>query len=157
MSDGTEAVKPRVASLEDLKPAIVNVEVEREDGEIVLYPIRMPTYFELLDMESKTPPPEAPIIGAQKDGRPLRNFNDPGFLASWNKVLARRNVLTLAKCLQLDIPGGAIEEKADWLEQHIDARVMRQLAGIIDSVLRTGEARVETRANTFHGNGNSDT
>lgn len=146
----------RVASFDDLKPGKVNIEVEMEDGEILLFPMRLPTYFDILDMEGRIPLPEAPITGADRNGRPLRNYSDPGYIANANRVVARRNVALLVQSLDMDIPGDTLEEKTAALETGISARVMRQLMAVLEGVMRSGEARVESRVTTFHEDGTGD-
>lgn len=148
----SETVK-RVASLEDLKPAAVNVEVELEDGEIVVFPLRMPTFFDMLKVERAIPLPEAPPMGADKHGRPVRNTNDAGYLQSLGETYTRRQTVHLAKALLMDVPGDTDEAKADWLQDNLSARVMRLLGAVFQEVVRGGEARVEDRAATFHTNG----
>ena len=155
MSD-EQTTKPRLATLDDLKSAVLNVEIELEDGDVVLLPFKMPTYFEVLDMESRIPMPEAPINGVDKQGKPVRNFADPSWQAQVNKVTARRNMTLIARNLKIQIPGDTENDKTDWIQENLGAVVMRQLQGLIDSVIRKGEARIEGRAMTFHEEGTSE-
>lgn len=146
----------RLATLADLEPTIVNVEVELEDGEYIVFRLRMPTFFEILKCERAVRLPDAPINGVDKQGRPIRNPNDPGYQTEVAEVLTRRNMLQLAGAIiDLPIPGDTPEAKAEWLMENMPARIMRQLSAEFQAVIRGGEARIEDRAHTFHRNGNS--
>ena len=70
--------------------------------------------------------------------------------------MARRNVALLVQSLDMDILGDTLEEKTAALESAISARVMRQLMAVLEGVMRSGEARVESRVTTFHQDGTGD-
>lgn len=151
----TDSVK-RIGTLDDLQPALLNVEVELEGGDIAVFQMKLPTFSEMLRIERDIPIPEGEITGVDPvTKRPMRDYSSPAYLARVAEAQNHRYSIQLVRSLQLDIPGGTEQDKAEWLRNRVGAKQMRQLTALIRQVFLSGEARIEDRANTFHPNGNS--
>lgn len=145
-----------ITALTDVDTVEINVEVE-DNGEILTFPMRLLSHFEWMDIGLQVPHPKPPVMGADKQGRPIFDFNDAGHKANVDRAELERNYRRLAASLKIDIPGSTLAEQAEVLKTRLSFNVCRQLIGAMVGKAAEGMWHVAERASTFHGNGTGDT
>lgn len=158
--------KRRKAKLDDLKPALITVEVEDvdtdEDGNAVLdedgnpvpvileFTMRTLSYFRYNQINAEVIDPSPATMGVGADKRPIFDTNDAGYRQRLNEAAAERTIRRLAEAL-VDpvIPGNTAQEKAQWMKDNMPTALVNQLAAVEWSTLARGQARIANRANSF--------
>jgi hypothetical protein len=154
--DDTHAQHKTIASLNDVDTVTLDVEVE-DNGDILVFPMRLLTHFEHLEIGYEVPNPVPPIGSIHPTTKqPIPDRNDPTYQMNMQRAEAERNYRRLAASLNIDIPGSTLAEKADALKRSLNANIMRQLLTMMLSKVAEGEARIADRAATFHRNGTGD-
>ncbi len=156
----TDIVKPRYATLGDLKRKDIDLRVDTKDDDgndiSILLPIRTLSFFQIQQIRSSVVDPNPPIeqVSKTSDGivRPVYNYNDANYRAQMNLREIERMHRTLLAALRQDlfpIPGDTDDEKVEYLKSEIDASIVQ--AVIVQLNVLAGEARasIEARADTF--------
>lgn len=139
----------RRGTLEDLKTADVNVIIELADGEEVSYPMRTLSYMEYNRIRWSVPDPTPPPMGVDKNGRPLYDWNNAGFLRAKQEAELQRQYKVLLASLKLDIPGEDEAAKLTFLQNDLDTSIGQQLMLIAIRMANKGDARIASRAERF--------
>lgn len=143
-----------MTTLDDLKPRIVTVTIELPHGEPFVVALRTLGYHEWNMIGSEIPDPAIPRTRVGDDGKPALNPNDPDYLRARGEVTEERTYRRLASALiggGMELPGDDIGAQARYLRENIDAGIANVLIDFLVSTVAGGRARIETRADTFHG------
>lgn len=138
-----------ITKLADLERRHITVIVERDDDELEI-PCKTLTWKRWQDLGVQVPDPAPPIFGVDRNGRPQPNYNDPTYLAEKEAANTRRLYLRLLDFLDIDIPGDTPEARMTALQDTLEVGLVNRLASVMGQFAREGEARIETRAATFH-------
>ena len=141
---------PQIASLSDLECSTITVVVTLADDADVSIPVRMIPQHRMMQLSASIPSAVPPLVDYAAGGKPVYNYNDNTFIANASEVAFKRNCLMLAEMIQMDIPGEALEDKAQYIREKFDPLVTEQLIGVINDRREKAKARVVTRAETFH-------
>lgn len=139
----------RKATLTDLEPADVNVIVTLADGEEVLFEMRTLSYLQYNQIRWSVADPAPPASGVDKQGRPVFNYNDPGYLRARLEAETTRQYKVLLASLKLDIPGDTEADKLTYLQTKLDTAIGQQLMVLAIRLANQGDARIATRAESF--------
>lgn len=153
-----QPILPRrsITTLADLDTVDVMVEIE-DNGEVLEFPLRLLKHYEWMEIGFEVPEPAPPIMGTDKQGRPLFDHNNPDYKIAVEKAQLERNYRRLAASLKIDIPGDTRAEKVAALQKTLSYNICNKLFGAILQKAAEGKWRVQERAETFHSsrNGNS--
>lgn len=146
--------KRRKATLDDLKPTLMTIEIEDvdEDGEPVILEFIMKalSYFRYNQINAEVIDPAPSTMGVGPDKRPIFDTNDPGYRLRLNEAASERTIRRLAEALvEPKIPGSTPADKAAWMKENMPTAIVNQLAAVEWSTLARGQARIANRANTF--------
>ena len=144
-----------VLSLDDLAPIAVRVEIEHGDRLLVV-PLKTLSYFEWVRLGYEVPNPVPPTMGVDKQGRPILDTRDPSYLRALDEAALERGYVRLLAALDIPIPGATKAEQLAALKARLDTNVTRQLTAVLNQLASEGEARIMSRAETFHGDGTGD-
>jgi hypothetical protein len=151
----TDKERADALSLDDLSPLKVRVEIEHGDR-VVVVPLRTLPFFEWVRLGYEVANPVPPTMGVDKNGRPLLDTRDPGYLRALDEAGMERAYVRLLAALDIPIPGDTREEKLAALKAKLDTNVARQLNGVLNQMASEGEARIVARSETFLGDGPGD-
>lgn len=147
--------KRRKATLDDLKPSFLTVELDDvdEDGEpiVIEFTMKVLSYFRFNEIGKMVKDPTPETMGVDPSTkRPLFDTNSEAYRTRQNDVSNERIVLRLAESL-VDpvIPGDTLQDKAEWMKNNISTAIIAQLNMAMGSTLVRGEARIANRAATF--------
>jgi hypothetical protein len=141
-------------TLDDLKPRVVTVTVEIPHGEPLVIPLRSLSYHEWLAIGTEVSEPPVPKTRVGDDGRPAPNPLDPDYVKQRDESYRKRSYMRLAAALVgggMSLPGETLAEQGAALEGAIDAGIANALLDYLISTVNGGRARIEQRAETFHG------
>jgi hypothetical protein len=146
--------KRRKATLEDLKPAVMVIEVDDvdEDGEPIALEFTLKTlsFFTYNSLGAQVADPSLATIGMDKNGKPLYDTNSWQYRVGLNDAANERMVRRLAAALiEPEIPGNDIPEKAQWIKDTMSPGIVNQLAILMATAANRGEARIANRADNF--------
>ena len=139
-----------VTSLDDLATVRVRAEIVHA-GRVLVVPLRELNYFDWMRLGYEVPNPGPPIMGTDKQGRPLFDRNDPSFLRAMDEATLERGYVRMLAALDIPIAGDTQAEKLATLKQKLGTNVVRQLTNILNEMANEGEARIVNRSETFHG------
>ena len=148
--------KRRKATLADLKPALIIVEVDDvdEDGEPIAleFTLKALSVFQYNSIGMQVPDPSPATIGADpKTKRPIYDTTSWEYRTGLNEAANERMVRRLAEALvEPAIPGDDLPAKAQWIQQNMTPGIVNQLAVLMASAANRGEARIANRADNFH-------
>lgn len=147
-----EVVQPtkRVGSLKDTRPREIDVVIHYDDDYVEMWPAKMMTYQEWVNIGRQVAIPRPPINGVDKMKRPIYDRDDPTYLSELDKAATRRAYLRLAAFLQLeDFQGLSIDERADLLESNLSPATFIALTRQMEKLYGEAKGSVESRAATF--------
>ena len=153
-----------VRNLSDLAPRTGNIIIERQDGEQLSIPYRELSYKEWWEIGRMVddPMPLKPGQGADdfakdENGKLIKVYNVDwqAHQRAQSDAFNRRVYLRLAAFIDLPFAGKTLDEKADELINTIPNDILQALSAAMHRMVTGGEARIESRADTFHSNGNS--
>lgn len=152
-------IKRRKATLDDIKPVFLDVIIEdseeNEDGELeaveLEFRMKVPSFFRWNQIGAEVPDPSPATVGADKNGRPLYDYNAWGYKTALNDAINERNIRRLAEALvEPVIPGDSLPDKANWIKDNMPPGIVSQLATLlVAAAAKGGEARIKTRADSF--------
>lgn len=148
--------KRRKATLADLKPALMVIEVDDvdEDGEPIAleFTLKALSVFQYNSIGMQVPDPSPATIGADpKTKRPIYDTTSWEYRTGLNEAANERMVRRLAEALvEPAIPGDDLPAKAQWIQQNMTPGIVNQLAVLMASAANRGEARIANRADNFH-------
>jgi hypothetical protein len=147
--------KRRKATLADLKPALILVEVDDvdEDGEPIAleFTLKALSVFQYNSIGVQVPDPSPDTIGIDpKTKRPLLDTNSWDYRTKLNQAANERMMRRLAEALvEPAIPGGDLAAKSAWIQDNMTPGIVNQLAILMASAANRGEARIANRADNF--------
>ena len=147
--------KRRKATLADLKPALIIVEVDDvdEDGEPVAleFTLKALSLFQYNNIGAQVPDPDPATMGVDpKTKRPIFDTNSADFRLKQNQAANERMVRRLAAALvEPAIPGENEADKSRWIQDNMTPGIVNQLAFLMGQVSNRGEARIANRADNF--------
>jgi hypothetical protein len=144
-----------VTTFDDVDTVDLNIEIE-DNGVVYTFPMRLLSHAEYIKIGYEIPQTVPPIMGADKQGRPVYDRNNPDYQAQIDWAERQRNYRRLAASLKIDIPGDTLAEKADMIQSRWNFNVCNQLLGAMMNKAVEGQWRVQQRAETFHRNGTGD-
>lgn len=132
MSQNNSSPRPpiRAATLDDLSAAVVDVTIQRPDGQAVIVPMRALTEGEVWEIRRAVKWPKPPVKDIRKEsGRLVTDYNyeDETYqeaVNSANREQAHRMLLT---SLSIEIAGDTIEERVAALRAKVGQFVLSQL------------------------------
>ncbi len=151
-------IKRRKATLDDIKPVFLDVEIEdtelNDDGEpepvILEYRMKVPAFFRWNQIGNEVPDPAMETVGADKQGKPIYDTNSWRYRTAQNDAFNERNIRRLAEALvEPEIPGDSLPDKAQWIKENMQPGTVSQLYALLVSAASKGEARIVSRANNF--------
>lgn len=154
MADEEKKEIIQVTSLEQLGSQKVNLVIELPDA-VLHIPAHTMTYAQWIACAREVPQPNPPEFAGK--GNVFYNREDPDFrrrMDEWNDQVAMLRVL---KCLDIPIEGNTQDEKLATLTNKLGAQVTLAIVGGLTRAHTGGLARVQSRADTFLGNGTGDT
>lgn len=161
--DSEEAAPILVRSLSDLAPRTGNIIVERQDGEQLAIPYRELSYKEWWEIGRRVEDPMPVKTGQEHDdyakdesGKLVKVYKVDwyAYQREQSEAFNRRVYLRLAAFIDLPFPAGnTLEERADALISQVPNDVLQALSAAMHRMVTGGEARVESRADTFQPNG----
>lgn len=153
-------IRRRKATLDDIKPVILDVEIEdaeeNEDGElepiILEFKLKVPSFSRWNAIGGEVADPTPTPGGFDKQGRPIFDTNNWGYRTALNDAANERNVRRLAEAmLEPAIPGDSLPDKAQFLKENMAPGIISQLCTLlVSAAAKGGEARIASRANNFH-------
>lgn len=153
MTDEPNKIIP-LATLDDLTAGTINAVLMQEDDSEVRMQLKMLSAFKILEIQHAVPLPPPVVSHPGKNGELIYNWNDAQYLRDRDVVFIRRNLLVLAHMIQQPaIPGNNHEEKASWLADNLKPVLQDQLVRLFRDITSKGEARIQSRAETFQPNG----
>lgn len=157
-TNGTEEVqskpKRKITALSDFRSLEFDAEITLAD-EIIEIPCKMLTYARYQQIGRMVATPAAPLNGADRNGRPIRNYDDPTWLAQRADAEDKRTFLRIAEMVQLPIDGKTLEEKAEKLQEILEPAIVIGLARVLNGQFNESEDAIANRAATFHSNGHA--
>ncbi len=147
--------KRRKATLADLKPALIIVEVEDvdESGDPVVleFTLKALSVFEYNEIGKQVADPSPPAMGIDaKTKRPLFDTNDWTYRTRLNEAANERMMRRLGEALvEPKIPGDSAADKADWIKNNMTPGITGQLSILAANASNRGEARIANRADNF--------
>lgn len=147
--------KRRKATLADLKPALMVIEVDDvdEDGEPIAleFTLKALSLFQYNSIGAQVPDPDPATIGVDpKTKRPIFDTNSSDFRTKQNTAANERNVRRLAAALiEPAIPGDDLAAKSMWIQENMTPGIVNQLALLMNQSSHRGEARIANRADNF--------
>lgn len=146
--------KRRKATLEDMKPSFLIVEIDDvdEDGEpvVIEFKMRVLTYFRFNEVGKMVVDPSPEPMGVDGNKRPLFNTNDATFRSKLNDAANERSIMRLAESMvEPEIPGDTLQEKSTWIKENMPTAIVQALINAMGSTLVRGEARIKNRADSF--------
>lgn len=150
----TKPKKRRKATLDDVKPSFLIVEMDDvdEDGELVVieFKMRVLSYFRFNEIGKMVNDPTPEAMGVDGNKRPIFDTNSADFRNKLNDAASERSILRLAESLvEPEIPGDTLQEKAAWMKDNMPTAIVSQLINAMGSTLMRGEARIKSRADSF--------
>lgn len=142
-------VTGKAQSLSDFSTYKFEVVIELPEGEGITVVLRTLSLWEWEQIGLQVVDPPPPMYGVDKEGRPIFNEQDQGYLAVKTTNYLERQLRRLAAALEMDIPGETLAEKAEALRGMNNA-IMRQLLGTLTATAFGGSARIQQRADAFH-------
>lgn len=147
----------RVASLADVAPVTLYLEIERVDGEILAIPTRNVGYTRLLKVQQAIPLPTPPPDGFDATNKkPTYNYNDPGYLDARQDAFTRRDYAALLEWVDLVIPGDTLEARVEAFERVFTSAETRQMFEGLNLYQKKGGAQLQSAADHFLGAGHGD-
>lgn len=142
------------ASLDDLTIATIDAVIELEDGQEMRVLLKPLSSFKTVEIQNTIPLPIPPVSHPGKNGEMIYNWQDTEYLRQRDITFVRRNMLVLAHCIeQPAIPGNTPMERLEWMETKLRPVVQDQLVRLFRTITSKGEARIYSRAETFHSDG----
>lgn len=154
VEEAIEPVAKTVASLDDLPSRDTTVNIAMDDG-VLSFPCKALTYRRWQELGRMVADPAPPIMGSDKNARPIFNTHDPAWLAQRDDAAEKRMYYRLTEFLNITIPGGTIGERVQALEEKLEFGIVKALFQAMQQTALTGEVSVNARAETFHANGDS--
>lgn len=142
-----------ITSLGELEPVRITLEITRADGETVAFSGSPLSVRQWLEVGHAVPPPTPPIMGADSNGKPLYDWNNPDYRRALDEANVRRSYARLIAFLDVEVPGATLDEQIDALEAHLSAGDIQALTAAIGRLYEGEEARIAARGATFHGDG----
>ena len=142
-------IQKRKATLGDLHKTTILAEIELADGEVVVIELRSLSYFTYNQIRWSVPDPAPETVGMDKHGKPIYGYNDPAFRRKVNEAEMQRTYKLLLAALVMDIPGETDDDRLEYLQNELDASIVRQLVEMLQKMAVKGEARIAARAQTF--------
>jgi hypothetical protein len=140
-----------VLSLDDLRPAVVRVEIEQGDSKLVI-PLRLLTVGEWQQIGYTVPSPVPPISGYDKAAKPIVNMNDSTYLAQQAEAEAKRAAMRLAVAMEgggIVIPGDDTAAKGETVRSTLDVSIYNALISVLIEQSFGAKGVVAGRAATF--------
>ena len=127
---------------------MVNIELSSEDTPtIIQIPCRAMTFKRYQEIGRMVEDPDPPYV-AGKQGK-IYDFQDRAYLRAKEVAGEKRQYLRLAEFVQATIPGADLQEKADWMAEHMEAGILLALRRAMDGSMIGGVAHIEARAESF--------
>jgi hypothetical protein len=144
----------KITALGDLPSRDTEIRVEMDNHEVLVFPGRALTYKRWNEIGRLVSDPEPPTGGFDKQGRPIYNLNDPGYINQKQEAADKRMYYRLVEFLQMDIPGDSMDAKVEALSDAIEFRIMKALiTGVSQEHFSGAGVSASARAATFHTNG----
>lgn len=147
--------KRRKATLADLKPALMIIEVDDVDeyGEPIAleFTLKALSVFQYNSIGMQVPDPSPATVGVDpKTKRPIYDTTSWEYRTGLNEAANERMVRRLAEAMvEPAIPGDDLSSKAQWIQQNMTPGIVNQLAVLMAQAANRGEARIANRADNF--------
>lgn len=154
MTDEIKEKKRRKATLDDVKPSFLVVEMDDvdEDGEpvVIEFKLKVLSYFRFNEIGKMVVDPSPVPMGVDDNKRPIFDTNSADFRNKLNDAASERSILRLAESLvEPEIPGDTLQDKSAWMKENMPTAIVSALVNAMGSTLSRGEARIKSRADSF--------
>lgn len=148
-------IKRRKATLDDVKPSFLVVEMDDvdEEGEpiVIEFKLKVLSYFRFNEIGKMVLDPSPVTVGVEPGSKkPIYDTTSADYRNKINDAAGERSILRLAESLvEPEIPGDDLREKSTWIKDNMPTAIVQQLIYAMSSTLIRGEARIKTRADSF--------
>jgi hypothetical protein len=154
MDDNKTHQVTKVTSFVDLKkntPDTVTMQVAYGD-DLIEFEVKTLGAAQWMELDHRVAHPTKVQTGVGSSG-PVYDYNDPVYQQGLRQRRDRVTLLRLAACLQVQIAGDTLEDKADWLYDNFDVGFLAAISAKLSDLHNEGEATILARRDTFQRNG----